>query len=320
MSRHEGCSDGEVGRGAALLLGASVCALALLFAGPATAETAAGTVIRNRATLAAETGGVTRSIASNETQLIVAERLDVALARRGDAMLAPALKTVVPLLLTNAGSGQEAFALTGGVDGAQAGTTTFFLDVDGDGRLGNDDTPLTDARSPLLAPGEARALLAVVANGAPGATITLTARAVTGSGAPGTTFAAQGDGGGDAVVGPTGAAASVTAIVAGDTAAATLTKSQAVRDLLGGTTPEPGAEITYTLLAAFDAASREVVVSDAIPVGTALVANSLTLDGAVLTDAADADAGEASAAGIRVALGTVAASTRRTITFRVTIR
>lgn len=297
-----------------------LAAILPVFALPAAAETPAGTPIRNRAAIAFTAGTVPASVASNETVLLVAERLDVALARRGEAPVTAAPEAVIPLTLTDAGNGQEAFSLSATVGGAAPEGTRFYVDTDGDGQLGAADTLLTDARTAALAPGATLMLLAVVRGAHGGDTITLTAVAATGRGAPGATYPASGDGGGDAVVGTTGAAASVSVLVAGAPAAATLTKSQIVRDAHGGTVAEPGAQITYTLRADLAAPARDVVVSDLVPAGTALVPGSLTLDGAALTDAADGDAGEASAAGMRVALGSAAAGARHTITFRVTIR
>ena len=62
-----------------------------------------------------------------------------------------------------------------------------------------------------------------------------------------------------------------------------------------------------------------VVVADSFPGGTTYGAGSLALDAAGLTDASDADAGEATASGISVNLGTVAGGTSHSVTFDVTI-
>ena len=55
------------------------------------------------------------------------------------------------------------------------------------------------------------------------------------------------------------------------------------------------------------------------PADTTYVAGSLKLDGATLTDAADADAGRSGTSGISVDLGTVSGGSSRTVTFQVTI-
>ena len=90
----------------------------------------------------------------------------------------------------------------------------------------------------------------------------------------------------------------------------------------GSANPTHGATVTYTIAARFagDGQARGATVSDPIPDGTAYVPGSLRLDGTALSDAADADAGTADAAGITVALGTVAAPALRTISFQVTIK
>ncbi|MEI9849934.1 MAG: hypothetical protein WDN24_02545 [Sphingomonas sp.] len=56
------------------------------------------------------------------------------------------------------------------------------------------------------------------------------------------------------------------------------------------------------------------------PPGTDYVPGSIRLDGTALTDAADADAGSFDGAGVRVALGDVAAPATRRIEFQVKIQ
>jgi hypothetical protein len=63
----------------------------------------------------------------------------------------------------------------------------------------------------------------------------------------GTTFAGQGTGGVDAVVGATTATANAQGAYAVTQTLATLTKSQTVLDPIGGNRPVPGAVITYTI-------------------------------------------------------------------------
>jgi hypothetical protein len=62
-----------------------------------------------------------------------------------------------------------------------------------------------------------------------------------------------------------------------------------------------------------------LVVTDAIPANTRYLANSLTLESAPVSDAPGDDAGEASAGGITVNLGSLPAGTSRTVSFAVQI-
>ena len=100
-----------------------------------------------------------------------------------------------------------------------------------------------------------------------------------------------------------------------------LTKTATVVDQFGGTSQTPGATITYQLTseATGTGSLANVVITDAIPTDTTYVTNSITLDGAPLTDIADADAGEFDGSGITVTLGTVAAGTINIVEFQVVI-
>ena len=100
-----------------------------------------------------------------------------------------------------------------------------------------------------------------------------------------------------------------------------LTKTAIVADQFGGTSQIPGATITYRLTseATGSGSLANVVITDAIPTDTTYVGDSITLDGAPLTDIADADAGSFDGAGITVNLGTVAAGTTNIVEFQVVI-
>ena len=145
---------------------------------------------------------------------------------------------------------------------------------------------------------------------------------MTGTGAPGDTFAGQGVDGGDAIVGTTGASATASGSLVAGIAAVELVKSVSLLDPFGGTSAVPGSVATFTITATVSGSGTidDFVVTDAIPDGTTYVAGSLTLDGSPLTDASGDDAGEASdASGISVDLGSVASGASNAITFDVTI-
>jgi uncharacterized repeat protein (TIGR01451 family) len=138
-------------------------------------------------------------------------------------------------------------------------------------------------------------------------------------------FAGQGTGGVDAVVGTSTASQIGTGayVIAGLQLNAV--KSQAVVDQFGGTRALPGARINYQVVITptGTGTANAVLFTDVIPVNTTYIAGTLRLNAAVLTDAADADAGQFVAtptAQVRVTLGDMTqASGVQTIDFAVTI-
>jgi uncharacterized repeat protein (TIGR01451 family) len=102
-------------------------------------------------------------------------------------------------------------------------------------------------------------------------------------------------------------------------------KSQAVVDQFGGARPVPGARINYSIAvnATGSGTATGAVFNDNIPANTTYVPGTLRLNGAALTDGADLDAGDFSAAPtarVRVQLGNLTqASGSQTIEFAVTI-
>jgi len=151
--------------------------------------------------------------------------------------------------------------------------------------------------------------------------IRLTAEAVTGTGPAGTAFAGQGVGGGDAVVGTSGARDDGLDAIIASLATVALAKSAVIADPFGGTQSVPGSIITYSLVATVSGtgSASGLRITDVIPVGTTYQGGTLRLEGAPLTDAADADAGAGSAAGINVLVGTVPGGGSRTVQFNVRI-
>ncbi|KQS03807.1 hypothetical protein ASG11_05740 [Sphingomonas sp. Leaf357] len=287
----------------------------------AAAQTVAGTSIVNTATMHYDVGGESNVVQSNQATILVAERLDVALARRGSGPITRTT-TAIPLLLTNRGNGQEAFTLST-VDGTATPPTQFAIDVDGDGLYDPArDQLLPGATTPVLAPGATVQLLLLgdVAGQFDGVQNTITARAVTGYGAPGTVFAGKGDNTSDAVVGPTGAQAQIVVPTIVQSAQGALVKTQSVLAPDGSARAIRGAIITYTLTASVPAPSSGVRIDDPIPAGTSYVPGSLMLDAASLTDAGDGDAGVATATGISIALGALTDPAVHTVQFKVVIQ
>jgi len=319
-------------------MAASALAAGMLCAAPPAyaAGTPAGTIINNSATATYDLpSGGQNSVTSNIVSLTVDELLDVSVASTdgGDvATLPAAVNQVLTFRVTNAGNGSEAFVLTArdtvGGDDFNPTATSIVIDSNGNGVFdpGIDTVYVAGANNPLLAP-DASVLVFVLSSIPAGAgngqrgRVDLVAVAATGSGAPGTTFAGQGQGGGDAVVGATGADAEDDGLYAVSAASVAFVKSAEVADPFGGTTRVPGSIITYRLVASVSGSGglANLRIADPIPAGSSFRAGSITLEGASLSDAADADAGEYEGSGIAVRLGTVAAGASRTVTFQVAI-
>jgi uncharacterized repeat protein (TIGR01451 family) len=153
----------------------------------------------------------------------------------------------------------------------------------------------------------------------------LTATAATGTGAPGTAFVGAGDGGVDAVAGTTGG----DSLLFGEYLVAdvqlTAVKSQTILDQFGGARPLPGARINYQVVvtASGTGNANAAAFSDLVPANTTYVGGSLRLNGAALSDGADADActfDSTPAPEVRVTLGNLTGgSGPQTIEFAVTI-
>lgn len=315
----------------------STLALAVALALPMQAEAAgtrAGSTISNTASASYDAGGGTQTIDSNKVDLRVDELLDVVVdsSDAADVPTTPgATAQLLTYSLTNTGNGQESFALStianGGGDDYDPTVTQIYID-NGDGVFdASTDTLYTPGTNdPTLNPDQSIKIFVLattpagVSDGNRG-TVSLVAAAKTGTGAPGTSFPGQGEGGGDAVVGSTGADSQDQGAFVVSAATVTLVKSAVIADPFGGSEPVPGATITYTIVAtvAGSGTVSGLAVTDNIPADTSYVAGSITLGAAALTDAADTDAGDYNGTRINVALGTVAGGQTRTVTFKTKI-
>lgn len=319
----------------ALLLTSAIGGIVLSAAANA-APTLAGTDIENIASASYDTPSGPVTIDSNRVVIKVDELLDVTVAGTdpGDVITAPgATNNVLTYLVTNTGNGNEAFTLTADVsragDDFDPTLQQIVLDTNGNGvyDAGVDTVYVAGTNNPVIAP-EASLTVFIVSTTPVGAVngnraeVALTAAATTGTGAPGTNFAGAGEGGGNAVVGTTGADASDSAFLAVQAATLALVKTAVITDPFGGSNPVPGATITYRLVATVTGAGNlnNVVISDPIPASTTYTAGSLTLEAAPLTDAADADVGSFNGTQIRAAIGTVPAGQSRTVTFKVLVQ
>lgn len=320
-------------RARAALLAAT--ALAAFAATPALAAgTRAGTTISNTATASFDTGAGTQNINSNTVDMLVDELLNVTVASNNpaDVTTTPgATNQLLSFTITNTGNGVESFSLVPnagvGGDNYDPAVTSIVID-DGDNiyEPGIDVVYVPGSNDPVLNPDAAVTIF--VLNTTPGTAVdgnrgivALVASARTGTGAAGTTFAGQGEGGGDAVVGLTGASGQDDGAFIVASANVALVKSAAIADPLGGSEPIPGAIITYTITATISGTGsvNGLVISDTVPANTTYVPESITLGGTPRTDANDADEARINAGQVVVSLGTISGGNIRTVTFRTTI-
>lgn len=319
------------------VLAAGLCASAFVLAAPASATgTAAGTKIANTATATYSLpGGGSGSVTSNTISLTVDELLDVTVvwADGGDVVVQPGLTgQVLTFTVTNTGNGSEAFELSArnSLTGDQFDPSAYaiYLDTNGDGDYdaGIDQAYVAGAGDPVIAADGSITVFVVSTIGAGEADATragidLIAEAVTGTGAPGTTFTGAGSGGGHAVVGTSGGDGFDDGYYRVSAATVAFVKSQLVADPFGGSTTVPGSIITYTLVATVSGSGTltALAIADAIPAGTTYKPGSLKLEAGALTDAVDADRGEFSGTAIAVRPGDVPAGQSRTVAFQVTV-
>lgn len=312
---------------------ASVAASAALGASQAQAAgVTAGTLIQNTASASYGSGSSTTTVNSNTVSIRVDELLDVAVSSLNAAAVPLASTAVLTYRIDNTGNGSEAFSInvspTVSGNGFDATVQTIAIDSNDNGTYEPGvDTVITNGGSTpaLAADGSTRVFVVVAqpsgtADGA-ASQVRVTAQALTGAGTPGTSFAGQGQGGGDAVVGATTANANALGSLIASSASVALVKSYVVVDPFGGAKPVPGAVVTFTIAATASGSGtvNDLHVIDAIPTGTTYVANSVTLEGASQTDATDGDAATASSTGIDVTIGTLAGGASRSVTFKTTI-
>lgn len=317
---------------AALLLSASFGAHAL--------GTPAGTSIQNAAQVTYTVGGSSLSASSNISSITVAEILDAVVTVAAPTVTTAPGATQQELLftLTNTGNGSEMFSLlsaSAGIAGddfdPDLATPSIYFDTDNSGDFSAADVAYAPGTNDPTLSADADVRVLVVNNiptgvvsGARGRS-QLTARAITGTGAPGTPFNGLGDGGVDAVAGTTGG----DGFAFGDYLIAGLQlsaiKSQTIQDPSGGARAQSGARINYQIVVTTNGSGTAAAATfdDPIPTNTTYVAGSLQLNDATLSDGADGDAGEFTAAPapqVRVSLGDLTPATGpQTIEFAVTI-
>lgn len=300
------------------------------------AGTTAGTTISNSATATyTDTGGNPQSANSNQVDIKVDELLDVTVAKAdpGPVVVIPgSTNQVLSFTVTNTGNGTEAFDLTPttaiGGDQFDPTSTSIVIDTNNNGvyDAGVDTVYTAGSNDLTLAPDQSQRIF--VLSTIPGGgsdldrgDLDLTASARTGTGVAGTFFVGQGQGGGDAVVGTTGADGVDRGAYVIQSATMTFVKSATVLDPFGGTRSVPGSIITYTLVATISGTGTltNLAIGDAIPANTTFQTGTITMQGSSMTDATDADAGQFAGNAVSVQLGSIAGGQTRTVTFKVRI-
>lgn len=335
-----GTTIASAGTGARYWLTLSIGVMALSASMTAAAAgTPVGTVIQNTATVNFDLGGAPVMLQSNVTTITVVERVDVAVTLQSPQTVVAPNDTNRALLftVTNLGNGSETFTLaidsvlTGDDFDPQPSATSIYFDTDGSGDLNVGDQPYAAGTNDPVLAADASVDVFIV-NDIPG-TVTngdlgdsrLIATSATGSGAPGTVYAGQGDGGVDAVIGTSGGEQQADGEYLVSDVAISVNLAQNVSDPFGGATPVPGATVTYTITIEVTSSGTATtsVVRDPIPAYTTFVPGSITVNSAALSDVADGDAGEYDTTGapmIVVRLGNLTqADGVQTVSYQVTI-
>jgi uncharacterized repeat protein (TIGR01451 family) len=307
---------------------------ATVFASSAHAEGVdAGTLIENTATATYDDGDGPQTIDSNTVSFRVDELLDVTVTSlsSGPVGVEPG-EAILTFEVTNQGNGPEAFELVANpaVAGNDFDTVvqSIAVDTNGNGTYdpGVDQILPAPQTTAVLAADETATVFLIVTvpdgvTDTQASDVELAANAVTGTGTPGTTFAGQGEEGGDAIVGTTGASASALGEFLVGITSVNLIKAASIADTFGGTSAVPGSVVTFTITANIEGSGSvdNLVVTDSIPPGTSYNTGTLALNGSALTDVTGDDAGEASSTAVSIDLGTVAGGSSHAITFDVTI-
>jgi len=301
--------------------------------------TPVGTVVNNTVTVDFELSGFAYTRQSNTASIMVIERLDVIVTLQSPQILVSAndVNQAVLFTVTNTGNGSEAYTLVidsllGGDDfDPVPGVPSIYFDTDSSGDFNVGDLAYDSVTNNPVLVADASYDVFIV-NNIPGTVVNgdiglsqLIAVALTGTGAPGTEYLLQGDGGVDAIVGTTGAAGTGVGEHLVSELLMDVIKSQVVTDQFGGSQPIPGATITYTITVEVTSPGIATAseISDLVPMYSTYVPDSITLNAAAITDATDVDAGEFDITGapsVVVRFGDLTlANGVQTVVFQVTI-
>lgn len=309
--------------------------------------TPAGTNIVCPVTADYKRGGVQQPTQNASTSFVVDRLVNVTVTRNSDPTAAPNQPNVpMSFRVTNTGNATQRYAL----EALSRATNTWtmnnvriYRDNNGSGTWDAADTLYADAAtfgdlasdasfSVLIVadtPGTAvngqTAVYDLVATSVDAATLTASVQ-TTGPntlGVDSVLIDSAGSAAGDAARDGRHSASGIFTV---KTISVTMSKTVTILDQWGGNLPIRGATLRYTIAvtAAGTGTAQNVVVSDPLPANTAFVPNTLRLNTALLSDIADADAGDmggTTQGAVTVKLGDLtSASPTQTIVFDVKIQ
>jgi uncharacterized repeat protein (TIGR01451 family) len=307
----------------------------------AASGTPAGSLISNRATARYTVSGSNYSSDSNTNTIKVDEIVNNVMtwqdASQGVAVSQGQANQVLTMKLVNTGNGTDSYTLsaTGTVSGNNFNPTVvgIYLDTNGNGVYdpGVDQLYVPGTNDPTLA--EDASLTFFVMSAIPSTglsdrdkgSVLVKAASKTGVGTMGTVLLGAGPGGTAVIIGQSGGSSSALGTYVISASSVAVSKSATVTDQYGGNRPMSGATIHYSLSATVTGSgtAMNVVITDLVPANTTYIPGTLKLNNTVLSDAADADAGDVggtSAGTVTVKLGNLTSSSpAQTITFDVRI-
>jgi uncharacterized repeat protein (TIGR01451 family) len=306
------------------------------------AGTPAGTAIPNTAVLRYTMNGTPGAVSATSAPVIVARVVGVAVTWQDSSptpAAAPDTQRPLAFVVTNTGNAPDTFRLTR--DNAVAGDQFDPLDsvpaaiwLESGAQAGfqpggasPDVVYVPGANDVALAPDASRVVYLSssippgLATGSAGKAMLAARSIVVRAGAtPGTQAGI--DAGVPIVVGRGGGRAAATGSYLVSSVAVGNAKSvSAVRDPAGGSVVTSGSVLTYRLVvtAVGVGAVTGLVVTDPLPTALTYVPGSLTVDGAVRTDAADADDSSFAAGTVRTTFPSLTAPASRAIEFKATV-
>lgn len=308
--------------------------------------TPSGTVVTTTATASYQIGGVSQTPVSAAAAFTVDTKVNLLVTRLADATVAPgAADQALVFTVTNLGNAPQRYDLSVVsrlTDSFDMNNVRIYRDDNASGILDGGDTLYAGPATvgDIAADGVLRLMVvadtpAAASGGAAAVCDLLAATVVSGGTATVVQTAGPDTAGVDVVFAdPAGSAAgdvgrdgrhSAFGTYTVSIVAVTVGKTVAVIDQFGGSNAVAGATLRYTITVTVGGAgtANSVVIRDAVPLNTTYLAGTLLLNGAPITDAADADAGDAgiSTPGtVTVSLGSLtAASPVQTIVFDVRI-
>lgn len=313
----------------------------------AAAGTPAGTTIVCPVTVDYLSGGVSQPTLNASTSFVVDRLVNVTVTKNSDPSAAPSQPNVpMSFRVTNTGNAAQRYALQtvsratntwtmnnvriyrdNNSDGSWDAGDTLYVDAGTFGDLASDAsfTVMIVADTPAAVVNGQTAVYDLVATSVDAGTLTVSVQTAgpNTAGVDSVFIDSAGSAVGDvARDGKHSAAGTYTVATA---SAVNMNKAVLILDQWGGNLPIPGATLRYTITVtvAGIGTAQNVVVGDPLPANTTFIPGTLRLNAALLTDAADADAGDAGGTtpgAVTVKLGNLtSASPAQTITFDVKI-